>query len=221
MEARIEQLMEEGTGANPYSVMLDKRAAKLREVTARIEELQDEHAALLGNVEISKFWRDAFKRVRLFMTQRALKHLEIEVEAAVASLGLVGWQIQFVTETENKSGGVKQGVQIIVTSPHAPPASWESWSGGEGQRLRTAIAIGFASMLQRMRGVSYRFEMWDEPSAWLSEQGIEDLLGTLRQRAESEQLSLWLVDHRALHATAFDEIWTVSKGTNGSTVARE
>jgi DNA repair exonuclease SbcCD ATPase subunit len=217
INTKIEQL--EAPKKNPWRTKLQERAAQEEELREAIVSLDAAAQKVAGEKELAQFWRQGFKRVRLFMIRRVLQHLEIEVEAAVASLGLVGWSIRFATETETKSGSLKQGVQIIVTSPTAS-ASWESWSGGEGQRLRMAISLGLSSMLQRVAGVRYSFELWDEPSAWLSEQGIEDLLATLRQRASDEQRSLWLVDHRAIHQTAFDEVWVVRKDAEGSRVSQ-
>lgn len=162
-----------------------------------------------GKAQLAGYWKSTFKQVRLFQMKRVLQHLELEIEAAMNSLGLRGWKIGLATETETKSGTFKHGVQIQVTSPKAS-APWESWSGGEGQRLTLAIAIGFSNLVQRMAGVRYSFEFWDEPSAWLSAEGIEDMVATLRERAEREKLSLWLVDHRSL-GDAFDETWVIRK----------
>lgn len=190
----------------------EKRATYKAGILEHEQMLQDAE----GRAGVATYWKSAFKQVRLFQMKRVLQHLELEIEAAMNSLGLHGWKIELSTETENRSGTFKQGVQIQVRSPKAS-APWESWSGGESQRLTLAIAKGFANMIKRMSGVTYTFEFWDEPSAWLSVEGIEDMIGTLRDRAEQERISLWLVDHRSLGA-AFDETWVVRKNGEGSYV---
>lgn len=213
----VETLLEQ---KNPHEAALADADEKRKRWTSEKRKKGAERLDYMGQVEQCLYWMKAFKRVRLFEIGRVLQHLSLEIEAAAVSLGLSGWRIELATESETKTGTVKQGVQILISNADAS-APWESWSGGESQRLRLAIAIGFASMIQRMSGVRYTFELWDEPSTWLSEEGIEDLLATLRQRSEAEQLSLWLVDHRALQSVAFDEVWAVRKTQEGSVLVRK
>jgi DNA repair exonuclease SbcCD ATPase subunit len=203
--------------ANPFTRQLTEVLSKATLLHVEAEAARAEAQNIEGDLLMVDYWKAGFKRVRLFMIQRILTHLEIEVANAADALGLSDWRIEFRTETETKSGTIKQGVQVHITSPDAT-ATWEAWSGGEGQRIRLAVALGFAAMIQRMAGVNYRFEVWDEPSAWLSPEGIEDLLECLRQRADTSQKSVWLLDHRALIHSGFSEIWMVTKGARGSSV---
>ena len=163
------------------------------------------------------FWKAAFKRVRLFMVKRVLAQLEVETASAAVALGLIDWKISFSTELETKSGSVRPGIHIVVKSPIAS-APWEVWSGGEGQRIRLAVALGLSSLIQRLGGVSIGFEVHDEPSAWLSQEGIDDLITHLQHRVQVTGKSIWLCDHRSLSQAAFDEIWEVSKTRDGSQV---
>lgn len=165
----------------------------------------------------ASYWKNGFKRIRLYFIQQILGALEIEIQSAISALGLDGWKVKLATETETKSGTTKLGVQIHIISPISE-GSWEVWSGGETQRLRLAIAMGLGSLIQRAAGSWFSFETWDEPSAWLSSEGIEDLLQALQYRAESQKKSIWLVDHRALQFSGFKEIWVVSKETSGSSI---
>jgi ABC-type uncharacterized transport system ATPase subunit len=71
-----------------------------------------------------------------------------------------------------------------------------------------------------MAGAHYEFEVWDEPSAWLSAQGIDDLLGCLAMRADSTGKTIWILDHRALWHAGFAETWQVTKRDTGSILQR-
>lgn len=232
-------------GKCPYQVQLDIQsslvnphiAEKQRVETAvnpfieRAEFVQKERVALLiarQNVtntqqELDKkliaatYWKTGFKRIRLFFVQQILDALQIEIKAAMAGLGLEGWNIKLSTESETKSGTMKLGVQIHVSSRTAD-APWEAWSGGESQRLRLAIAQGLGSLIQRAAGVWWGLEVWDEPTNWLSEKGIEDLLEALSFRADSQRKQVWLVDHRALTFSGFTEIWSIVKDQKGSKI---
>ena len=92
-----------------------------------------------------------------------------------------------------------------------PVLPGKTWSGGEGQRVRLAVAMGLASLIQRQAGISINFEVFDEPTQFLSETGIENLLECLRHRAAVLHKSIWLCDHRTLLCSNFSEIWVVRK----------
>ena len=209
-----------GLRENPYTAMIARQKAQESDARRTLEEVLAEESALRSAQDIATYWRSGFRRVRLFMIQRILSHLEIEVSNAADALGLAGWRIAFAVETETKSGGRKEGVQVVIHTPDGQSVVWELWSGGEQQRLRLAIATGFSSLIQQMAGVRYGFEVWDEPSAWLSGQGVDDLMEALRRRADQESRSVWVLDHRALAHSEFAEVWRVTKTSAGSTIER-
>lgn len=208
----------EAPKVNPYTEQLAASALAFRNAGKAAMALQAQAEAAEGKLLRLEYWKAGFRSVRLFIVRRILQQLELEVANAASLLGLTDWKIQFVTETENKSGGIKAGVQVLVSSPHAT-GTWEVWSGGEGQRLRIAVAIGLASLIQRMAGANYSLEIWDEPSAWLSPEGIEDLMDCLAYRAQTTGKSVWICDHRALNYPGFAEIMMVRKSKDGSSVS--
>lgn len=202
---------------NPHIRRRDALIAEKETVAAEIKELGTQKRQAQGQVLRTDFWKAAFKRVRLFMVKRVLAQLEVETASAAIALGLINWKITFSTELETKSGSVKPGIHIMVKSPIAS-APWEVWSGGEGQRVRLAVALGLSSLIQRLAGVFVGFEVFDEPSAWLSQEGIEDLLMHLQHRAQVTGKSIWLSDHRSLNSASFAETWEVAKTREGSAV---
>lgn len=203
--------------ANPFIPVLDTVKKAREELSAQVTAHMETVMKAAAQLVACEYWKQGFKRIRLYFVQRVLSALQIEIASAISALGLDGWSVTMATETENKSGTMKLGVQIHIKSPIAEGA-WETWSGGESQRLRLAIAMGLASLIQRAAGVKFGFEVWDEPSAWLSSEGIEDLLEALRYRAEVDKKQVWIVDHRALTFSGFREIWTVRKEAAGSRI---
>lgn len=221
-QALIKRLTEQASSLmeakNPFSTKKDQAQADRDEINAELKEVEREGRQINAQSIRMSFWRDAFKRVRLFMVKRILAQLEIETASAAAVLGLIGWTIAFNTEVETKSGTTRPGIHILVASPDNKPAPWEAYSGGERQRVRIAVALGLASMIQRMAGVNYLFEVWDEPTASLGSEGLEDLLDCLKHRAETLKKSIWLCDHSALIYSGFSEIWQARKDKAGSSV---
>lgn len=213
----VQQLEALRTETNPHIGVVEQRDAKRKQLDWQLGEIDECLKALEETSAATSYWKTGFKRIRLFFVQKILEALEIEIASALSALGLDGWKITLLTETENKSGTMKLGIQIVIKSISGQVGLWEQWSGGESQRLRLAMAKGLASLIQRAGGVWYDLEVWDEPSNWLSELGIEDLLAALDYRAEVQQKRVWLVDHRAL-AFNFFETWIARKDAHGTTV---
>lgn len=212
--AYIEQM---GQKSNPFLAQVAAAEEQVRAAQAALLRVEEAIDAARGEATQADFWRGAYKRVRLFETNRVLLQLQIEVNNAAILLGLQNWRILLKTEVETKSLTIRSGIQIVIESPEAS-APWEAWSGGEGQRLQLATTVGLANMIQRLAGVDYGFEVWDEPSAWLSPEGIDDLLSCLQHRAATTGKAIWLSDHRGLVFSGFTEIWQVRKTQEGSRV---
>jgi DNA repair exonuclease SbcCD ATPase subunit len=204
--------------ANPYAERREAVRVQRRSLREKLRDQRKAEEDLASRIARLDYWRQGFKRVRLFCMGRAMDQLGLDTMNAAHSLGLVGWKIAFVTETETKSGTTKTGVQISVASP-AGEARFDAWSGGEGQRIRLCISFGLASLIQRWSGVRYDFEVLDEPTAWLSEAGIEDLLELLKERADMHGRRIFLADHRGLQHAGIDRVITIAKGPDGSFVA--
>ena len=202
---------------NPYTAQLEELKKAQTEIGEEKTKLLKEKEEIERKITGYQYWKHSFKRIRLTLISQVLEALSIEIKSALSALGLDGWSISLKTESETKSGTTKLGVQIEVHSP-TMTVPWELWSGGESQRLRLAMSMGLASMIQRSSGVRYGFEVWDEPTAWLGDEGVTNLLDALRYRAESQKKAVWIVDHRALQSSSFDEIWTAVKTAEGTKV---
>ena len=57
-------------------------------------------------------------------------------------------------------------------------------------------------------------EILDEPSQYLSVQGINDLVSVLKDRAMDTHRQIFLIDHRNLDVGAFNGIYTVVRKEN-------
>ena len=207
------------TSENPYAKIEAKvhndhveAKEKIGELKAELEEAQTQQRA-------TSYWVKGFKQIRLGLIDEALHLLEAEVNTALFALGLAGWSVTFAVERETKSGGVSKGFTVCITPPGGNrPIPWEAWSGGEGQRLRLAGRIGLASLILGRKGVSTNVEIWDEPTAFLSQAGIDDLVSLLQDRAATLQRQIYLVDHRTLDLGGFDGHILVVKDQNGSRI---
>jgi DNA repair exonuclease SbcCD ATPase subunit len=183
--------------------------------------LREHNQAILKDLEQrhheTEYWIKGFKSVRLFLMDQAVTQLEIEVNMALSPLGLDGWTITLEVEKETKSGTISKGFQVMIQPPGVEKiVPWEAYSGGESQRLRLAGRIGLSNLILNNRGLQTSIEVWDEPTAHLSPEGVEQLIEVLREQAEIGQKQIWLVDHRSYESGAFTGTWTVVKEHDGS-----
>lgn len=213
---RVDKLQHD---SNPFVSQIDQIASQRLKSKLRAASLRAELTATRESAVAINYWTKGFKEVRLLVVKETLAQLEAEVNQAIHGLGLAGWRIAFAVEKENRSGGVQRGFNTLVLSPaNTEAVPWESWSGGEKQRLRFAGQLGFANLIDSMSGQAPNYEFWDEPSSWTSARGIEQMLEALRDRATRYNRAILVADHRALDYGRFAGVINIVKDSNGSRI---
>ena len=202
---------------NPFERLQEQARADRERIAARLDEAQRRRTDAAERYAKLCFWVRGFKDVRLQLIAESLEHLAIEVNSCVTALGLVGWDLVFEVDRETKGKTVSRGFSVFVRSPrNARAVPWESWSGGESQRLRLAAQMGLANLIRASTGSEFALEVWDEPTNGMNAGGIDDLLAALRERAKREHRQIWVVDHHALGHGGFDGGVTVIRDDEGS-----
>lgn len=202
---------------NPFASLKQEALDREEGLQSRRADLEQQIDDSNAKAYLFNYWVKGFKELRLKLINDSLRELEIEVNSNVTDLGLSGWEIRFDVDKESKSGSITRGFNVTISSPHNNrPVPWESWSGGEGQRLRVAAQQGLADLIRSRTGCTLELEVWDEPTEHLSGQGVRDLLDALAERARLQQRQIWVVDHRALGYGAFTDVYTVVKDSTGS-----
>lgn len=165
-----------------------------------------------------RYWPDGFKDVRLYEIGNAVDVLRMQAEGYAERLGLTGWRIVIAVSKATARGTTVPGLHVAAVPPgHEAEIPWDALSGGETQRVRLAVAMAISSMLRERTGFECNLEIWDEPTAHLSQVGVEALMECLHERARARQV--WVIDHRTMDAAFFDGcIWRVCKRTTGSVV---
>ncbi len=224
-ERRLDQLEEEAerlmNTPNPFATLLEDKQASLAQLRGDFEAVNARLDVSYASYALYSFWVRGFKEVRLQLIAEALDQLEVEVNSELTELGLVGWELRFDVDAETKKGTLLRGFSVSVLSPHSEEGvPWESWSGGESQRLRLAAQCGLSNLIRDRTGCDLPLEVWDEPTEGLSEEGITDLMTALSERAQREHRIIWVVDHRALGYGGFTDTATIIKDEKGSRVVQ-
>ncbi len=173
-------------------------------------------AALKIRLDAVKYWVKGFKDIRLYVAGSFLYELEVECSNYLDKLDMGDWRISFDIEKLTKAKTVQKGFHTMVYSPtNKDPIPWSSCSGGEAQRLRLAGNMGLSNLLMNRCGMHCNLEVWDEPSSYLSENGVGNLMEAFRSRANDLAKQIWMIDHRTLQFS-FDEVLTIVKTSKGT-----
>ncbi len=216
LKKRIDALIN---AENPYVADLRETNKRLKEIRALITKDTTRLSLAKKDHVCTHAWVAGFKELRLWLVEQALAELEILVNNSLVELGLHGWTVRCEAEKENASGGVSKGFHVLIKSPKSPDlVPWEAWSGGETQRLRIAGACGLSDLICSSRGLDPKIEIWDEPTAHVNEDFIDDLMHFFSTRAMKLDRQLWLIDHRSITYGGFSGTLKITKGKNGSQI---
>lgn len=215
--ARIEKRIKDG---GPYERFIKEARRVIKQLKKERAELTEELAETEAALEAVRYWVKGFKDVRLFLVEEAITQLELECNNYLSELGLVDWSINFAAERETASGGVTRGFTVSITPPGSKkPVPWAAYSGGETQRLRVAGALGLSNLILSRKGIQGAPLILDEPTPFLNDGGVQDLLESLQSYAEKNDRVIWLIDHRTLTFGGFKSVSKVVKTEEGSHIA--
>lgn len=193
---------------NPYGSQWKATRAKI--IRAR-EELKKALAAVKENEAVrlrNAQWKAGFKEIKLMVIDSLVDTLSVLTTSYASSLGL-DCEAVFAVDRETKSGTTVKGINITVDGIDR----FESWSGGEGQRLRLAASLALGTILLNDAGIDLPFRVLDEPSAHLSPEGLKELSAFLTEHGEREGLAVYLVDQRPV--TGVTSTLTVTRSVAG------
>lgn len=219
--ARLKQnILDLIDAPNPYIKQKQENSRNIDILRQELLQLENTLLSIKDDFEIYKYWVTGFKEIKLLLTAEALLEFEIEVNNNLQKLGLRDWKVKLDIDSETKSGTVKKGFTVLVQSPlNKSLVPFECWSGGEAQRLRLAISLGLVDFVRNRSIEPCNILIMDEPTQFLSDTGIDDLLIALRDKAMSDGISIFLIDHRNLKTSGvFENMINLIKDENGTII---
>lgn len=207
---------------NPHRDATQRARSRLKAAKRDLAAGEERAKKYAASIERARFWARGFRDVRLMIVDEFLDDLRGTTAAVLEDLGLGGWEVDYATERETKSGTVQRALRVSVRAPGSPDGvRWEVYSGGEGQRLRLAGALALGEALLGHAGVRVDFRVLDEPTRGLSPEGVRDLTEMLSAYAEEAGLRLFYVDHQSVDGLTFASAITVEGEPGGATVRTE
>jgi DNA repair exonuclease SbcCD ATPase subunit len=221
LEAKIEQTKvtksRREREENPFEFQLAQLRSQRAQAKENIRGAQEEIEAKTRDRARTAFWVKGFKDVRLFVIEEVLLELEVASNALLDQFGLMGWAIRYSIERETQSGNVSRALNVEIISPHnSGPVRFESWSGGQQQRLRLIGSLALSDVLLERAGVRPSMEILDEPSRSITSRGVCDIVDALADRASQRQMQIYYTDHSAVQSSRFANSIVVTLDANGA-----
>lgn len=210
---------EQDAEKNPSAVLLKKLRKDLSDAELDMDDIERDIVKNQRVQSRAKFWVKGFKEVRLMLLEEVLADFQLILSGMLEDIGLERWRVSANIEKENKNGNLKPGLFIDIRSPVSKKGGgikWESWSGGEGQRLRVVGALALAEVLLNQVGVQSNIEILDEPTRHMSREGVQDVCLFLRDRGRQRKMKVFYADHQVLDTALFDQVVTVVRDSKGS-----
>lgn len=216
----LETALAEGQSAiNPYTLQVRELQQRVRATTQKQTEIESEIGKLERGVTRAQYWIKGFKDIKLQITNEVMEELELATNTMLPEIGLQDWFVRYNVERETKAGTIKRGMNVEILSPYNDKAvKWESFSGGESQRLRLVGALALRDVLLARMGVECSLEVIDEGTRGIGGTGVRDLCQFLADRAAAHNRQIFIIDHLARESSNFASTLTVVKDRNGSRI---
>lgn len=224
LRAQIQELQRASKveEANPHTEQLATLQGRRKELLADKASIAKDIAEASRRAERNKFWVKGFKDIKLQLIIDVLDELDLVTNSMLEEVGLVDWKIQYGVERETKSGTVQRALNVQINSPESKGwVKWESWSGGEKQRLRLIGALALSDVLLAHAGVQTNLEILDEPALYWSTEGVQELCAFLAERARQTKRSIFYIEHQAVESTHFAKVLTVVRDSKGAFIEDE
>lgn len=216
----VKQMSELENEQNPFIEQQENTQRQLAHLRRKLARLVGNSKLIEQQKAVAQYWVKGFKEIGLMVIGKAITNLEFYINDYLQKLGLLEWNVKLQIDRETQNKTISKGFTVNIISPvNNKLVPFECWSGGEGQRLRLAGTLGFMDFVGSWKGRDWSIEVYDEPTQWLSQSGITDLLGILKERAKSKKKQIFIIDHRDFRMLGdFDNVITVTKSLNGSEV---
>jgi len=206
-----------GQTDNPYSPLISKARTQWKTLINQADECDRLIKVAEQKRERAKYWVKGFRGIRLYLLQEVLDELYAVTQTLLPQIGLDDWEVRFDIERESKAGDVTLGLNVeVMKMGMQKGVKMESWSGGEGQRIRLIGAIALSEVLLRRAGVECDLMILDEVTKHMSPEGVNETIEYLNERGRDNQV--FYIDHQAIESSRFSSVVHVVKSDQGARI---
>lgn len=116
------------------------------------------------------------KGIQALIIENTIPEIEQEANSLLHKLTNGQMSLRFVTQKDQRSGGVVETLDLIITDGELGDRKYELFSGGEAFRINFAIRIALSKLLARRAGARLETLVIDEGFGTQDEEGKERLI---------------------------------------------
>jgi len=232
IESKLENIRGE---IKSIKAQLSAQESKVSSINNRIKMMADkidEHKQLIGmhaevyaavtslsrEIEHMNWVVRNFKKIKLTEYESAIDRLNVLLNEELYKIWGPGLSARFITAKDKAKGGIKQELDLMVYSPNKDEVPIEMHSGGE----KKAVIIATFKAMKRLsneRGLGINLAAIDELDKDLDEASTDRLVEAFESIA-NDSPSCIVISHsaRLLNTMQFDNIWTIRKSNEFSTI---
>jgi DNA repair exonuclease SbcCD ATPase subunit len=219
LKSKVEAAYKIKDEVNPYLAQLTQLMQRKKGLQANLAAVKVDVSLAQQRAEQARYWIKGFKDIKLQLIEEVLQELELVANGMIEEVGLEDWRIKVDIEKESKNGNVQRMINVQISSPESSgPVRWESWSGGEQERLKLIGSLSLSDVLLAQVGVETNLEVLDEPAKYWSSEGVQELCGFLATRAREQEKTIFYIEHNTVQSTHFTEVLRVVKDAKGARI---
>ncbi|MHB0977080.1 MAG: AAA family ATPase [Candidatus Aquicultorales bacterium] len=119
------------------------------------------------------------KGIPALIIENAIPEIEDEANALLRSLTGGRMSIRFITQKGQRSGGIVETLDLMISDGETGDRKYELFSGGEAFRINFAIRIALSKLLTRRAGARLEMLIVDEGFGTQDEEGRDRLIEAL------------------------------------------
>lgn len=218
LQCELDKLELDLIGHRAKAAECKNMLVQYRSAVSRSNELSAKIGEVQGVISSLQFIYDAIPTIKLSLVDKINGILESEINEELSNIG-VGMRVELVTETDKKSGGKINKYLIFIVTENGTKRSWESYSGGEKQRVSLAIYSAFQNIAQHQFSETFNLLILDEITMWLDESGISSVTDLLRNK---DKHNIHIITHSPLLLPSTDDrVVDITMGENEVSVINQ
>ena len=192
---------------NPYIELKAAQQKRIVEKELEIESLNKDLDRLIKNQNYVEFFVEGFKKIKLMLFDDLVNRLnELTLDFLFRYTSELSVNISCERQTKT---GVKDEVHIEVNKPEGS-ISYAAYSGGERQKIKLAISLALAQLIEELCDRECDLIFFDEPNNGLDDIGKKSNFEIFSDLV-SQGKSVIVIDHDAHFQNSFDYVITALK----------
>lgn len=221
IEAKLQELMRHEKVArkldNPYSKLLPDAENDVHVAETKSAELRKALIAIRIELEDLQFWVKGFgaRGLKNYVLDRIIPVLNQAVKKYTKVLAAGQLEVRFSTQTQIKSGEMRERFQVQVFNSHGADV-YRGNSSGEKRRVDLAVKLALNDLICQRRNRQIRLLFLDEALDPLDSSGCERTISLVRELARDRKV--FVVTHNPSLTPLFQNTITVEKKNGISSI---